>query len=336
MPEMGYGEKLKTVVVGYGFIGRIHSERWSRIEEAELTAVVDIAAERAREAAETYRCNAYTSLSEALDREKPDIVDICTPTYTHKQLVLEALNANVNVICEKPLALSLQDCREIVETAEKSGVKFMVAHCLRFFPDYSMVKRLVDGGEVGEPRIARAYRLSAKPGWADWYMDQGRSGGVVVDLAIHDIDFLRWLFADEVSRVYAQALKPRGVKAQTHAQVMLKFRKGCIAFVEASWSMPDGFPFTTYFEVAGTDGIAILDSRASTPLTIHRKGGVEELSPVGRDGYLLELQHFARCVLEDKPPMVPGEEAVKTLEACFAAVESSLTGRPVELPLKGV
>lgn len=332
MPEMDGGEKLKTVVVGYGFIGRIHAERWSRIEEAELTAVVDIAAERAREAAETYGCNPYTSLSEALVREKPDIVDICTPTYTHKQLVLEALNAQTNVICEKPLALSLQDCNEIVETVRKSGMKFMVAHCLRFFPDYSMVKRLIESGEVGEPRVARAYRLSTKPGWADWYMDQDRSGGVIVDLAIHDLDFLRWIFADEVSRVYAQALRPKGVKAQTHAQIMLKFRKGYIAFVEASWSMPDGFPFTTYFEVAGTDGIAILDSRASTPLTIHRRGGVEEVSPLSRDGYLLELQHFARCVLDNRPPIVPGEEAVKTLEVCFAAVKSSLTGQPVGLP----
>ena len=336
MPEVGVGERLKTVVVGYGFIGRVHSERWSKIDEAKLTAVVDIVPERAREAAETYRCNAYTSLSEALDREKPDIVDICTPTYTHKQLVLEALNAHANVVCEKPLALSLQDCREIIKAAKESGMKFMVAHCLRFFPDYSTVKRLVEGGEVGEPRIARAYRLSAKPGWATWYLNQDKSGGVMVDLAIHDIDFLRWLFADEVSRVYAQALKPRDVKAQTHAQVLLKFRKGYIAFVEASWSMPDGFPFTTYFEVAGTDGIVLLDSRASTPLTVHRKGGVEELSPVGRDGYLLELQHFARCVLEDKAPMVSGEEAVKTLEVCFAAVESSLTGEPVNLPLEGV
>jgi len=332
--------KLKVAILGTGFMGRTHAQCWARVPEAKIAAFLETP-ERAKEAAPLalrYGAKIVTNYEDILKDKEINIIDICLPTFLHKDFAIKAMEAGKHVLCEKPIALTLKDAKEMIDTARKTGVKFMVAMVVRFFPEYKATKELVDQGALGEPRIARAYRIGTFPVWGvkGWFGEQKLSGGVIVDLAIHDLDYLRWLFNDEVDRVYALSPERKVVKditAQDHAIILLKFKKGTIAYCMASWAYPPSKKFTTYFEVVGTEGILIVDNLSTAPLKVWTKEGETFLQPVPKDGYQLEIEHFAECVLKDKEPLVKPEDAYKALEIALAAVKSTYTGKPVSLPL---
>ncbi|RLE87165.1 MAG: gfo/Idh/MocA family oxidoreductase [Thermoprotei archaeon] len=331
-------EELGVALIGCGFIGGVHLGSWKRVKGAKLVAVVDIIEGRAKRAAEEYGVpNYFTDYSKVLEMKEVDIVDVCTPTYTHAEIAVAAMKSGKHVMCEKPIALRLREADEMIQTAKKAGVKFMVAHCLRFWPEYVAAKRIVDEGTIGEPRIARAYRLSPFPEWAPWHKDRRLGGGVFVDMSIHDVDFLRWALGD-IESVYARGgvLKTRDSTAHDYTHAILKFKNGAIAYVEGSWIQPPGFPFTTYLEIVGTKGMLTVDNHSTSAVRIFRPGAPPtDFTPVEEDAYYKEIKHFYECVVEDKEPMVTGEEARKTLEVVLAAVKSIEEGKPVKLPLGG-
>jgi predicted dehydrogenase len=330
--------KVGVCLVGCGFIGSIHAQRWRQIADSKLVACVDLEKERAKGFEEAY---GFQESGDELDRflslETVDIVDVCTPTYTHKDVVLRCLEHGKHVIVEKPISLKLSDAREMVKRAEAGGLKFMVAHVLRFWGEYMMANRLVRDGAIGEPAVARVYRQSAFPSWAwkNWhdYLDKG--GGVFVDMSVHDVDFLRWSLG-EVDEVYAQGGTYLRKNASSHdyTHALLKFRSGAIAYVEGSWVMPEDYPFTTFLEVAGTKGILQVDNQSTAAVSLYRKGRVERFTSFEKDAYCLEIKAFVDSVLNDTPPPVSGEEGLKSLEVVLAALKSVLTGEPVKLPLE--
>jgi len=329
-------EKLKVALIGAGFIAGVHAPSWKRVRGAELVAVADIVEEKARELAGKHGIpRYYTDYREMLRREEPDIVDVCTPTYTHARIAIDAMEAGANVITEKPIATRLADAREMIETAKRRGVKFMVAHCLRYWPEYLAVKRVVDRGEIGEPRVARAYRQSQFPIWAEWHLDVNKGGGVFVDMSIHDVDALRWIIGD-VEEVYARGgvLKEKRSTAPDYVHALLRFKQGAIAYVEGSWAQPPGYPFSTYMEIAGTKGTLRVDSKETASVRMWTGGPPVYMNPNSDDAYYLELLDFYRAVAEGREPGVPGEEGLKTLEVVLAAMKSIREGAPVRLPLR--
>jgi UDP-N-acetylglucosamine 3-dehydrogenase len=343
-------KELGVAVVGYGFMGSTHMIAWSMIEGTRILAVVGRNVEAARRSAERYGARGYGSLRDALKNEPLEVVDICTPTYTHRELAVEALEAGKHVLVEKPMAISLKDADEMIRASRKAGVKLMVAHVLRFFADYAKAKALLDEGLLGELVMARAQRASPSPAWGaeSWFIDQAKSGGVTVDLAIHDVDFLRWCLGDEVRRVYARTCLRElsdGRRLEDHALMILRFRKGCIAHVEASWAMPKPYPFTTSLEIAGTKGILNLDNQSTIPITVITDKGIDRISPETLpwipgmpfpiDPYVAEIRHFYECILEDRKPLTDGEESRRSLEVVLAAAESAASGKPIDLPLGG-
>ncbi|MEM3660378.1 MAG: Gfo/Idh/MocA family oxidoreductase [Thermoproteota archaeon] len=334
---MGSG-KIGICLVGCGFIGSTHAERWRQIPEARLVACVDLEKERAKFFEETY---GFQECGEELDRflrlDTVDVVDVCTPTYTHKDIVLKCLEQGKHVIVEKPISLKLSDAREMIRRAADSRLKLMVAHVLRFWGEYVLAKRLITEGAIGEPSVARAYRQSAFPSWAweNWHDYLNKGGGVFVDMSIHDVDFLRWSIG-EVEEVYAQGgtYVRRNASSHDYTHALLKFKNGAIAYVEGSWIMPEDYPFTTFLEVAGTRGILQVDNQSTATVSLHRRGRVDRFTPFEKDGYYLELQAFAQSVLNDTPPPVSGDEGLRSLEVVLAALKSVLTGEPVKLPLE--
>ncbi len=328
--------RLKVAMVGAGFIARVHAASWKRIPGVELAAIVDIVEEKARDLASAHGVpGVYTDYREMLRREEPDIVDVCTPTYTHARIAIDSMEAGANVITEKPIATRLADARAMIDASRRAGVKFMVAHCLRYWPEYVAIKRVVDRGEIGEPRIARAYRQSQFPVWAEWHFDINRGGGVFVDMSIHDVDALRWIIGD-IEEVYARGgvLKEKRSTAYDYVHALLKFRGGAIAYVEGSWAQPPGYPFSTYMEIAGTEGLLRVDNKETASVRIWAGGPPAYMNPNSRDAYYLELLDFYRAVAEDREPGVPGEEGLRTLEAVLASVKSIREGEPVRLPLR--
>ena len=331
-------KKIGVLVCGLGFIATTeHIPALKRMPEVELVGVVSSSRERSRSIAEKFKVKRwYTDYDKALEDPEVEVVDITSPTFRHKEQVLKAVEANKHVIVEKPIALRLSDAKEMTEKAKKRDVKFMVAHCLRFWPEYVRVKEMLDEGVIGEPRIARAYRLSSYPmwSWKLWHKHIELSGGVAVDLMIHDIDFLRWTLG-EVDEVFARGgiYLFKDATAHDFMHALLKFKRGAIAYVEGSWIMPKEFPFTTYLEVAGTKGLLVVDNQTTATLRLFRRGVQEVLTPVAENAYYLELKHFIECIREDKEPSISGEEATRSLEVALACIKSVRENRPIKLPL---
>ncbi len=323
-------------LIGAGTMGRTHARQWERIPDVELVGVLDPRTDAAQALG-----TAFGDWEALTAQARPDIIDICTPTPTHRDYVGRAAAAGLAVFAEKPLARTLADCDAIVEVVERAGVPFMAGHVVRYFPEYAAAKRLVDAGGVGTPAAVRTARMGGFPdtGHADnWYADSARSGGVVLDLILHDFDWLRWTFGP-VARVFARGLYGRAECAgrMDYALVTLRFASGVVGHVTGSWAHPGGF--RTTLEVAGDGGLIEHDSARSAPLTASLRvagggGGVavpESPMAPDEDPYFLELAAFVAALKAGTPPPVGVHDAREAVRIALAALESIETGKVVTL-----
>jgi predicted dehydrogenase len=327
-------------IIGCGGMGRSHAGYFAALSDVQIVAAADTNLAAAQALAEKYDARAYQEPPELLDDARVNIVVIATPTPQHAGLIEAAAQCGKHVFCEKPLARSLADARRAIEAAAAAGVTLMIGHVLRFFPEYAMAKRMLDEGYVGRPAVARTTRSSGHPRTAgDWFADADQSGGVMVDMAIHDLDFLLWCFG-EAERIYCKALTYRGPELTDYALATIRFRNRVIAHVEGSWAHPPG-TFFTKLEIAGDRGLLDYDSRAASPLQVWRKaegdekapGVVVPESPLADSPYQLEVCEFMDALRGGRPPCVTPQDAYSALELALAALESSRRGVPVTLPL---
>lgn len=328
---------IHVLVIGAGAMGSTHAAAYADMPNAHLAGIVDTDAGKGARVAEACGTSSFTSYAEAMEAlDRVDVVDVCLPTPLHKKFVLQAADDGKHVICEKPLARSLADAREMIDHCRSRGVRLFVGHVLRFFHEYAHAKQLLDDGVIGKPAVIRAGRGGGYPiGWQHWYSDFGASGGITLDAMIHDFDFLRWCFG-EVERVYAKGLHGRVHAQLDYSLVTLRFQSGAIAHVEGTWSH-EGFSMN--LEMAGTQGIIGYDSARDQPLLSFQRGGhagggggvpVPE-SPVEENPYSQELRHFLNCIEQDKEPIVTAEDAYEALRIALSALKSMETGRPVHL-----
>ncbi|MFP3195161.1 MAG: Gfo/Idh/MocA family oxidoreductase, partial [Caldivirga sp.] len=257
-----------------------------------------------------------------------DVVLVATPTYTHRAIAEEAIKAGKHVMLEKPIALTVKDGEELVKAYEAGGVKLMVAHCLRFWPEYVRARELMMAGRVGEPRVARAYRLSSHPG--RWFRFQELSGGVAVDMSIHDLDYLRWTLG-EVKRVYAVGGTYSSDSATSidHFMATLEFENGAVAYVEGSWAMPRNFPFTTYLEIVGTKGLLTVDNQSTSTIEAYIDNSYYRYGPIYRNAYYLEWVAFLDWLNKGVKPPIEPSDAVEALRLALAINKSITEGRVV-------
>jgi predicted dehydrogenase len=324
-------------------MARVHLNHWRRIPEVVLTGLVSLDSESANRLAAPGDARIYKSLADALsDRgQEVAIVDICAPTPTHKPLALEVLAAGKNLMLEKPMARTTMDCDAIVSAAKAASATVMVGHVARFFPEFELGKRQVDSGAVGIPAAVRTARLAGHPkgGWNNWYADPIQSGGVVMDMIIHDFDWLRWTFGP-VDRVYAKGLynMPEHVGKLDYALCTLHHKSGVLSHVTGSWAHTGGF--RTTFEICGDAGMIAHDSALTAPLTVSlrqaepgKSGVAVPESPMAPfdDPYYRELRHFTDCVLTGKQPEITLDDARAAVEIAEAALKSIETGEPVEI-----
>jgi len=319
---------LKVGIIGAGNMGRVHTSGFEQLSQTQVVAVTDTNPEAAERLAHQTGAKVYPDAARLLSDADVDIVAVCTPTVHHHDAVVQAARAGKHIFCEKPLARTLEEGRKMLCAVESAGVKFMVGHVLRFFPEYRRTKELIDSGSVGRPGIARLSRMGVFP--AGWYGDFQQSGGLTLDLLIHDFDFLNWCFG-KPQRVYAQGLNQQERTGHVdYALVLVRYKNGVIAHVEGSWAIPEGW--YTKFEIAGDGGLIDFDSRKTAPLTLQTKqrGTVQE-SPVEESPYLSELRHFVECVLQNREPEITGQDALEALKVSLAAVESIQCGKTLTL-----
>jgi UDP-N-acetylglucosamine 3-dehydrogenase len=315
---------MRIGIAGTGFMARTHAAAYA---EMDVDVVAVSSPSGPNEFVEEFELDAtpYTDVSTLCEFEAIDYLDVCTPTHTHLELVRTAADSNVDVFLEKPIAGTLEAAREIADIVDDTGLTLMVGHVVRFMPNYSRACEL----EIGSKGVARARRLSPFPEWgsADWFSDREKSGGVFVDLAIHDLDYLRWCWGD-VERVFAR--RTHDDRAE-HGFVTLRFESGAVGYVEASWAQPESRPLTTELEFAGDDGLVEFSSVDETPYREWTDGGAVVEFPLEKDGYRRELEHFVSRLESGDEPDVGVDEAIEALRLAIAAERSADRGEPVAL-----
>ena len=314
-------------------MGNWHAARW-RALPVELTGFYDTDRERAVALATKYGGLAFASVEALLDSS--DIVDICTPPVEHAAATIAAARAGKHVLCEKPIARHLADARAMIAACEAAGVRLFVAHVVRFFPEFARAKAVLDSGALGRLGVVRSVRGGAPPGHSGWFADIAQSGGVTLDVVIHDIDYQRWLCGDVV-RVFARGMTFRGLGVD-HALITLRFASGAIGHIEGSWAFPAG-NFRTSIELAGTEGLLVHDSDDAQPLDVRYHSGeapagapvIGHPAPLDDDPYYQEFQHFLDALDSGAAFLVKPHDALAALRVALAAIESQRTGRPVDV-----
>ena len=322
-------------ILGPGAIAQTHLAGWQQLP-VEIAAHYDLRPEFAQRAADQYGGKACASLEEFYDAV--DIVDICTPAAAHKANVLTTVAAGKPMVCEKPLARHLKDCYAIVEACENASVPLFVAHVVRFFPEFANAKAVIDSGAIGKPGVIRTIRAGTFPRTlGTFYGNFEKSGGVILDVGIHDIDFQRWCMG-EVERVFARGLTFANQPERDHALITLRFTNGAVGHIEASWASPVG-QWRTRLEISGDEGIVEWDSEGEAPITriVANETGTGKarttLSPYGPDiqPYKAELADFLNHLETGEPMRVSPRDALMAVKVALAAIESVRSGQPIEI-----
>ncbi|NOX63309.1 MAG: Gfo/Idh/MocA family oxidoreductase, partial [Chloroflexi bacterium] len=297
---------MKIGIVGVGAMGSTHAAAWQEAD-AEIAGFVATSIEHAAALAQQYNATAYPNLAAMLPHI--DVVDICTPTHLHHEMTLQAAAAGVDVICEKPLARTLDEGRDMIRACQEAGVRLLVGHVVRFFPEYVRAKEAVEAGQVGEVAVVRLQRDVFRPRKAqdNWFLEFEKSGGMILDLMIHDFDYARWI-AGDVERVFCKHIGDPASSPGDHALAILTHENGAITHVEGSWAYPPP-TFRTRFEIAGSAGLLVHDSDATAPLRVHwHKDAGDEAgdvpvpaSPLLESPYVTQIKAFYDHLLHDAP-----------------------------------
>ena len=316
---------MKVGIIGTGGMGGVHARAYANMPDVELLAF-DRNRDRLHSVIAPIGAAPRTSIENLIDAV--DVVDICLPTDMHEVVATQALAAGKAVFCEKPLARTLDSARRMVEAAKHAGSHFGVGQVVRYFPEFRRAHDLVKSGAVGRPAAVRTHRGGGAPTGSDaWFMDHTRSGGVLVDLAIHDFDWLRWTFG-EVKTVYARSTAANKGAGPDYALTVLSHENGAISHVESTWLDPAGF--STAFEVAGSDGLLAYDSQRAASLSVCVAGRTAyeaNMAPTD-DPYYHELRAFLDAVGKGEPAPVDILEGFHALAISIAALESATTGKP--------
>ncbi|MCX6903618.1 MAG: Gfo/Idh/MocA family oxidoreductase [Verrucomicrobia bacterium] len=339
--------KVNVAIVGLGFMGMTHLKSYRQLESARLVAVCDairlpvdgVLAGVSGNIAGTDaiklgpEVKAYRGLDEMLANPEIELVDLCVPTTLHVPQAVAALKAGKHVICEKPLARTTAQARQIVQAAQGAKGFFMPAMCIRFWPEWVWLKRAVEQNTYGKVLAARFRRVSEPPGWSrDTYFKGDQSGGALLDLHIHDTDFIQFVFGRPSSVFSSGGTRFSG--AVDYVVTQYQVAGGAAVYAEGSWIMSQGHGFnmayTANFERATVDYDL---SRGAEALKVFEDGnGASVIKCEGTDGYMGELRHMIESVLSGKPPtVVTAQDALSAVEICEAEEKSVKTGQVVRL-----
>ena len=329
---------VRVGLVGLGFMGQQHFQIYQGMENVELVAVCDVIPERASEKAPSVGGNIgeaaeldlsaqvrYLCFGEMLENEQLDLVDICTPTHLHAEMTAAALQAGSHVVCEKPMARTISQCDEMIAAADKTGKMLFIAQCIRFWPEYEVLAKMVANGDLGEVKAARFIRQSPTPTWASegWLMDPELSGGALLDLHIHDVDLILSLFGTP-NAVFSRGMNIVSDGAPVDHVDTQYLYGDFVCTAQGGWVNPDSFPFNMAFQVLGTRGMLEF-SLAKDPVLQWYPFDGEPSTPEyeAGTGYENELAYFVKCIEEGTPPeRVTPRSARESVRVVMAEAES--------------
>ena len=333
---------LRAAVIGLGAMGTNHARVYGKIDGVELAAVADVDPARVEQATSGRGAHGYNDYRRLLDEERIDLVSVAVPTRSHLDVAAEVIARGVPLLVEKPLAGTLDEGRRIVELARGAHVMLTAGHIERFNPAVIELKRRLQGGELGRVFQVHARRVGPFP-------ERVRDVGVVLDLAPHDIDVMRFLLGSEITRVHAETEQRISTEHEDMLIGMLRFANGVVGVLDVNWLTPVKI---RELSVLGERGMFVVDylardltffennaarqgaqpaDWAARHLKGVSEGPVHAIAIEKREPLRVELEAFARAVRGGTPPAVSPEDALAAIAVSEALVRSASSGVAVEL-----
>jgi 1,5-anhydro-D-fructose reductase (1,5-anhydro-D-mannitol-forming) len=323
---------LRVGVVGFGFMGRMHHRCWSNQPGARVTAICEKRLDLVRESAAAGNIAGASEKVDLTDVElfddfdamlasgKIDAISLTLPTFLHAGFTVKALESGLHVLCEKPMALSVAECDLMIEAARKAGRRLQVGHCVRFWPEYAKAREIVRSGEYGRPLAASFRRFGAAPSWGDanWFNDDRRSGGMALDLHIHDTDYILWLFG--MPKAVCSAFD----RGESYMVTRYAY-EGLPVTAEGSWGLMPSFGFEMSFNILLERATITYDCTRKPAFRVcPAKGDAFSPEVAAGDGYSREVDHFVRALRDEavEEVITPGQSR-ETIRVVLAEKESA-------------
>ncbi len=332
-------KKLTVGLIGAGRIGRVHAGNLChRIPEAKLLAVADVYAPAAQSlAADMDIPTAYHDYRRILDDPEIEAVIICSSTDTHAQIIIEAATAGKHIFCEKPIALDLEQIDRALAAVEQAGVTLQIGFNRRFDPNFGRAREVVASGRIGQPHLLRITSRDPQPPPIEYVR---RSGGIFLDMTIHDFDMARFLIGEEVRELYAvgEVLVDPAIGEAGDvdtAVVTLRFAGGAIGTIDNSRRAVYGYDQRV--EVFGSEGVVMVANATADRATIGDANGMHSALPLFffieryTEAYVAEMREFISCVIKGREPSVGGQDGRIAVVMGYAAQKSLAERRPVAL-----
>lgn len=329
---------INLAILGAGNMGQRLAKAFQVLPHVSIRYVYSRTLSQAERLAGLLGAKPLAETAPIFDDADVNAVVICLPTFTRMESLSRAVASRKHIFCEKPLALNQAMSDQIRVLLEGYSRTAMVGQVLRFFWEYARLRERVLAGDVGQVGTVRLSRCVGYPGAESWFADPEKSGGVILDLLIHDLDFLRWTFG-EVKRVYAKALTHSHRGALDYALLNFELESGAVAHVEGSWAHPVG-SFHQTVEICGSLGMLQYDNLTCQNLQVVRTAAAEEgpasrislpEADPGNDPYVAEARHFIECVRDERKPEIPIEDSLKSCELAFRCIESAQRGVPLQV-----
>ena len=333
-------DELSVALVGCGIMGQDLARQCAALDQARITAVSDVDESLASKLAQELSATAHTDYANMLDAVRPDAVVVAVPQFLHREVTTAAAQAGAHVFCEKPMAVTLEDCDAMITACQQAGVNLMIGQVCRYHGVHRKVRDLVAGGDLGRPICMMVRRVGgpwegiwAKP----WRMKFANTGGGLMEVNAHEIDFMRFVCGD-VASVFARG----GTYVQTDADypdnivLTVGFRSGAIGCLHGSQSSAVGaYGGRVDCTEGGLNFPTIWGQEAG--ITVGRFDGDSEFIPsdslVGEEPVRAELREFVESITEKRPPAITGQDGRAVIEIATAGYQSMETGERVDLPL---
>ncbi len=335
---------LNFAIIGFGGLGKAHfrnvEEVTNAVGDIKLVAICDVdekafttqtatnlGDDKAGLDLSAYKL--YNDAEEMFKNEKLDFVITALPTYIHEKIAVMAMEYGINVFSEKPMAINHEQAQNMIDKAKENNVKLMIGQCLRFFPSYVMLKDIIDSKKYGNVVRAEFTRLSQTPDWSwqNWMLDESKSGCVILDLHVHDVDFIHWAFGMPKA---VTSVATNGKTTHDSIMTVYDFGDDKLVTAKADWGYPACYPFTAVFCVRFEK--ATVELKGGEMWLYPEGGEAEKLELPARNGYALEVIEFINCIKENRTSKInPPEASMGSIDIAFAERKSAETKTTVTL-----
>ena len=336
----------KVAIIGLGCMGKVHFNCCKAMDDVQVVAVCDsnskvfedadgIAGNIAvsEEPMDFKGIKTYTDFDKMLAETDLDAVSITLPTYFHAEYTIKALEAGVNVLCEKPMAINIEQCEKMIAAADKNGKLLQIGHCIRFWPEYAKAKEIVDSNKYGGVLAASFRRLSPTPAWSwdNWLLDGNRSSGAYFDLHIHDTDYVSYVFGVPKAVTSQGIIGPSG--DYDHIVTSYIYDDNKVITSEGGWMMSDSFGFEMSFNIMLDNATITYDcTRQPTFKVCPSKGEAFTPNVEAGDGYSQEISYFVNAIAGEKLPIIiTPQQSLDSVRLVQAEKESARTKKVVSL-----